>query len=118
MSWISNIKAPYAAATVLILVAGSVFLMAQGTVDSTAFKVAAVLIGGLVTRAAIAVAIGALNTAVLMVFSSFVLLGSAVSLLHADTFKDHAIEGVAVAAATGALMVVGEMLERVKRQEG
>ena len=82
--------------------------MAQGgTVDSTAFKVAAVLIGGLVTR-------GChrrghrerLNTAVLMVVgSSFVLLGCAVVLLHADTFKDHAIEGAsswppAVAAAT------------------
>ena len=108
----SEIKAPYAVVTVVILVLASVFLMLQGTVDSTAFKVAAVLIGGLVTRAAIAVAIGALNTAVFMVFSSFALLGCAVALLHADTFKDHAIEGVAVGAATAALMVVGEMLKR------
>ena len=112
--FLGSIKAPYAAATVLILLAASIFLMAQGTVDSTAFKVAAVLVGGLVTRAAIAVAIGALNTAVLMVLSAFVLLGAGVELLHADTFKDHAIEGIAVGAATGALMVVGQMLERHK----
>ena len=118
MDWkLPEIKAPYAVVTVLFLVAASVFLMAQGSVDSTAFKVAAVLIGGLVTRAAIAVAIGALNTAVLMVVSSFLLLGCAVVLLHADTFKDHAIEGVAVAAATGALMVVGQMLERHKQED-
>ena len=44
---------------VLILVAANVFLMALGSVDSTAFKVAAVLIGGLVIRASIAVAVGA-----------------------------------------------------------
>ena len=110
-----KIQAPYAAATVVIIAATSVFLMAQGSVDSTAFKVAAVLIGGLVTRAAIAVGIGALNTAVLMVLSSSVLLGCAVVLLHADTFKDHAIEGVAVGAATSSLMVLGEMLERRRR---
>ena len=112
-----EIKAPYAVVTVLILVAASVFFMAQGTVDSTAFKVAAVLIGGLVTRAAMAVAIGALKTAVLMVLSSFVLLSFAVVLLHADTFKDHAIEGMAVAATTAALMVVGLMLERHKQED-
>ena len=56
MTWLSKIKAPYAAVAVIILVAASVFLMAEGTVDSTAFKVGAVLIGGFVTRAAIAVA--------------------------------------------------------------
>ena len=116
MTWLRKIKAPYAAVTVLVLVAISIYLMAQGTVDSTAFKVGAVLIGGLVTRAAIAVAIGALNTAVLMVVSAFVLLGAGVELLHADTFKDHAIEGVAVGAATAALMVVGEMLARHQKQ--
>ena len=107
-----NFKAPYAALTVVMLVAASVFLMAQGSVDSTAFKFGAVLIGGLVTRAAIAVAIGALNTATLMVLSSLTLIACAVALLSAETFKDHAIEGVAVGAATGALMVVGELLER------
>ena len=116
MTWLSKIKAPYAAVLVMILVAASIFLMAEGTVDSTAFKVGAVLVGGFVTRAAIAVAIGALNTAILMVLSSFALLSCAIVLLHAETFKDHAIEGVAVGAATGALMVVGQMLERHKQQ--
>ena len=111
-----EIKAPYAAVTVIMLGIASVFLMVQGSVDSTAFKVGAVLIGGLVTRAAIAVAIGAVNTAILMVFSSLFLLCCAIVFLHADTFKDHAIEGVAVGAATGALMVVGEMLERHRRE--
>ena len=53
MSRMSEIKAPYAVVTVVILVLASVFLMLQGTVDSTAFKVAAVLIGGLVTRDAL-----------------------------------------------------------------
>ena len=113
-----EIKAPYAVVTVLILVAASVFSYGPGQRRFHGLsRVAAVLIGGLVTRAAIAVAIGALNTAVLMVVSSFLLLGCAVVLLHADTFKDHAIEGVAVAAATGALMVVGQMLERHKQDD-
>ena len=107
-----NIKAPYAAATVLILMAVTLFLMAEGSVDGTAFKVGAVLMGGLVTRAAIAVAVGAPITATLMVFVSAVVLACAVAMLSADTFKDQAIEGAAVFMMTGALMVVGEFLER------
>ena len=105
-------KTPYAAANVAILVAACVYLMFDGSVDSTAFKVGSVLIGGLVARAAIAVTIGALNTATLMMFSSMALLTCGVALLSAETFKDHAIEGVAVGAATSALIVVGEFLER------
>ena len=44
------------------------------------------------------------------------LLACGVELLSAETFKDHAIEGVAVGAATGALMVVGEFLDRLKER--
>lgn len=117
MGFLAQIKAPYAALLVLMLVATSVFLMAQGTVDSTAFKVAAAIIGGLATRAAFAVAIGALKTAVLMAFAPLFLLGCLVAMLHADTFKDHAIEAVAVGAVTSLLMVVGELLKRHQPEE-
>ena len=109
---LNEFKAPYALATVLLLVVTAILMMAQGSVDSTAFKVGAVLVGGFVARAALAVTVGALNTAVIMVGGSMGLLLAAVFFLHADTFKDHAIEGVAVGAFTGALMVVGEFLER------
>ena len=111
---IAQFKAPYAALVVLMLTATAVYLMAEGSVDSTGFKVAAVLIGGLMTRAAFAVALRALNTCVLMVSCSLGLLVSAIVLLSAETFKDQAIEGVAVGAVTAALMVVGELLERHK----
>ena len=111
-----HFKAPYAAINVIILVAAAVFLMQDGSVDSTAFKVGAVFIGGFVARACIAASIGASNTATLMVFSSMTLLACGVSLLSAETFRDHAIEGVAVGAATGALMVVGEFLDRLKER--
>ena len=110
-------KAPYALVVVLVLLVTAVALMAQGSVDSTAFKVGAVLAGGFVARAALAVSVGALNTAVVMVGGSMVLLLAAVFLLHADTFRDHAIEGVAVGTFTGALMVVGELLERHRRED-
>ena len=114
---LSEFKAPYALVTVLILLVAAILMMAQGSVDSTAFKVGAVLAGGFVARAALAVAVGALNTAVVMVAGSMILLLAAVFFLHADTFKDHAIEGVAVGTFTGALMVVGEFLERHRKAE-
>ena len=107
---VNHFKAPYAALVVLMLTATAVYLMAEGSVDSTGFKVGAVLIGGFITRAAFAVAIRALNTCILMVGCALGLLVSAVVLLSADTFKDQAIEGIAVGAATAALMVVGELL--------
>ena len=90
---LKEFQAPYALVTVLVLLVTAVALMAQGSVDSTAFKVGAVLAGGFVARAALAVSVGALNTAVVMVGGSMVLLLAAVFLLHAETFKDHAIEG-------------------------
>ena len=114
---LNEFKAPYALAVVLLLLVTAILMMAQGSVDSTAFKVGAVLAGGFVARAALAVAVGALSTAVVMVGGSMVLLLSAVYFLHGDTFKDHAIEGVAVGTFTGALMVVGELLERHRRLE-
>ena len=111
---IAHFKAPYAAVVVLMLTATAVYLMAEGSVDSTGFKVSAVLIGGFITRAAFAVGMRAFNTAVLMIGCSLGLLAAAIELLSASTFKDQAIEGVAVGAATAALMVVGEFLERHK----
>ena len=75
---VNEFKAPYALVVVLVLLVTAVALMAQGSVDSTAFKVAAVLAGGFVARAALAVAVGALNTAVVMVGGSMILLLAAV----------------------------------------
>ena len=88
-----EIKAPYAVVTVLIWWPPACFSWPKGPSIPRPSRSAAVLIGGLVTGRPSQWPVGALNTAVLMVFSSFMLLGCAVVLLHADTFKDHAIEG-------------------------
>ena len=114
---IAEFKAPYAIALIIIIVVSALVMIIHGSIDSTAFKVAALLAGGMVARGLLAINVGALNTALLMASSAMVLLLATLFFLDANTFKDHAIEGITLGTFTGALMMVGELLER-HRKEG
>ena len=51
---IAEFKAPYAIALIIIIVVSALVMIIHGSIDSTAFKVAALLAGGMVARGLLA----------------------------------------------------------------
>lgn len=107
-----SFKAPYAALAVILVAGVSAALMMHGGVDVLAFKVGSVFMGGLVVRSGLAIAVGAFNTAFLMLLAAMGILIGAVYMMDTTTFTDSAIEGAAIAGATGVLVALGEFLKR------
>ena len=109
---LNKIKAPYAVIAVLMLTMTGIFLMAIGSVDGVGFKVSAVLMGGFITRGALAVSLGALNSSLVMLTCALSLFVGMVLLLDTQLFQDSAAEALGVSTVTGALVLVMDYLKR------
>ena len=113
-NFMSAFKAPYTLIVVLMATVAACYMMINPHlgVEKAAFSFTAVLVGGFGTKALLAVMIRALNTAVIMMACTLVLLLVAITATHAEIFKDAAVEGVANGVAGSIIVVVGALLER------
>lgn len=111
-----GVKAPWVFAIVLMATIVACFILLFTDVPASGFQFSAILIGGFVSKALIAVQIGALRTVLLMVGSALLLI--VVNLVGVDgsVFKDKAVEGLLSMAGGGIVVVIGALLERHQKE--
>ena len=114
--FILGIKAPWVFTVVLMTTITAIYITANESlgIDQSAFKFNAVLIGGFLSKALLAIAIPAMRTMLLMVGSALLLAVVTLTFTDASSFKDAAVEGTLLMAAGSIVVIIGALLERLK----
>lgn len=113
-------KKPYAAIVILLATLLAVGVMASHpdpAFQKVGFIFATVLIGGFGAQAVLAVGIGALRLAVLMVSAILAMFAAAVFFVDAAVFTAFVLDNTAQVAGGAVLGVLGELLRRSMQPE-
>ena len=114
--FIASNKAPWVSLVVLAVTAVAAYLLIHDGlgVEKAAYQFSAILIGGFLTKALIAVGIGAMRTMFLMVLAALALIVITITFTDASVFKDAAVEGLLAMAGGSLIVLIGALLERHK----
>ena len=113
--FLRKIEAPWAFALVVMCTAVAVTIAAASFgIPRAAYQFSAVLIGGYVSIALLAVAMGAMRTMFLMAFCALLLILVILIFTPAAVFKDAAVEGLLTMTAGGLLVLIKATIERHK----
>ena len=110
------IRAPWVFAVVLLTTAVATLLVVNGNlaVPEAAYGFAVLLIGGFLTKALLAVKIGALRTMFLMFSCALWLIVINVGFTDAAVFKDSAVAGLLNFAGGSTIVLIAALFERLK----
>lgn len=114
--FLASIKAPWTFLVVLMATVVACYLvMNDGLgVGKAAFGFSSLLVGGYLSKALLALGIGAMRTMILMVFCALLLIVVNVQFTDSTVFKDAAVEGLLNFAGGSLIVLIGALLERHK----